>query len=57
MHYSKRFENADSFLSQCTDKVLVNNAKYLTNRSVDEIIDLFIKKSIQTCDKSTINNK
>ena len=57
VHYSKRFENADSFLSQCTDKVLVNNAKYLTNRSVDKIIDLFIKKSIQTCEKSTINNK
>ena len=57
VHYSKRFENADKFLLECTDKVLVSNAKYLTNRSVDKIIDLFIKNSIQTCDKSNINNK
>ena len=57
VHYSKRFENADKFLLQCTDNILVSNAKYLTNRSVDKIIDSFIKKSIQICDKSSINIK
>ena len=57
VHYSKRFENADLFLTQCTDKILVSNAKYLTNRNIDKIIDLFIKNTIQYCEKSNINNK
>ena len=57
VHYSERFNNADNFLLQCTDKLLVDNAKYLTQTNNEDIIKLFIKNSIQEHNNSSINNK
>ena len=56
VHYSERFNNADNFLLQCMDKLLVDNAKYLTQTNNEDIIKLFIKNSIQEHNKSINNN-
>jgi hypothetical protein len=46
-YYSRRYENADNYLlNNCKDESLINYAHYLKNNNEEQIIDLFIKKTI-----------
>jgi hypothetical protein len=56
-HYSSRYTSSDIFLNQCNEKMLVDHCLFLNRNPVDTIVDNFIDKYIEPCNKSTITNK
>lgn len=56
VHYSKRYENGDSFIMNNSDEELKSYTYYLKNSSPNEIVNEFCDKYIIRIDFSTENN-
>jgi len=56
-HYSTRFSGSDNFIKQCFERDLQDNAMYLQNNNVDDIIGHFIGTMVETKKDSIISKK
>ena len=56
-HYSTRYESADKFLEQCTESSLITHSMFLKNNTSDNIVNMFIEKTIHKCTGTSITNK
>jgi hypothetical protein len=56
-HYSNRYQNADNFLKNCSNGLLVEHALYLKDNNLENITDNFIKVSLETCNNSSVKWK
>lgn len=56
-HYSTRYGSADKFLEQCNESSLVENALYLHNNTLEEIVNSFIKSAIHPCTSAKMKSK
>ena len=56
-HYSSRYKSSDKFLYQCNEKVTTNHVLFLQQNKGDAIVNSFIDKYIEPCQKSSISNK
>ena len=57
VHYSNRYGSADAFLDKSSEKTMVDYVKFLSRRTPEEIVDAFIKKSLDTCENGKITTK
>lgn len=51
--YAKRYDNGDTFLFNCTEPTIAENAMFLSNNTQDSIVSMFTK-SLTPCSSSTI---
>ena len=56
-HYSSRYQSSDKFLNQCNEKITVEHILFLQQNKADDIVNCFIDKHIEPCEKSSISNK
>ena len=56
-HYSTRYGYADKFLEQCNESSLVDNALYLNNNTLENIVNNFIETAIHPCTSGIMKSK
>ena len=56
-HYSKRYENSDKFLSECSEIKLASHIRYLINKEPTDIINEFTKDNLMECSGQNISTK
>ena len=57
IHYSNRFNNAENFINNCDNKLLINYSLYLKTNSISDLIENFIENNLIKCDNSYISSK
>lgn len=56
-HYSNRYGSADNYLKNCSDSEFVNHTLYLTTRTSEQIVDIFIDECVVKCKGSHMDTK
>lgn len=57
VHYSNRYGSADNYLKNCSDSEIVNHVLYLTNRTREQIVDIFINECLENCKETQVDSK
>lgn len=56
-YYSNRYESSDGYIMSCNGSELQQHAWFLKNNTLENIINMFINESIETCHSQSISYK